>query len=85
MNRLFRIVYIVFCFELGIFLFVFPWISLWSRNYFVGHYPLFSSIIHNYYLRGAVSGVVLADIWLAFFEVWRFRSELGLVSSRPTR
>jgi hypothetical protein len=82
MNRLLRIVYIVFCLEMGVFLFIFPWISLWSRNYFVGHYPLFAAIIHNYFLRGAVSGLGLADVWLAMFEVWRFRSELGFGSSK---
>jgi hypothetical protein len=82
MNRLLTIIYIVFCFEMGVFLFVFPWISLWSRNYFVGHYPLFAAVVHNYFLRGAVSGLGLADVWLALFEVWRLRIELGFVSSK---
>ena len=85
MNRLLTIIYIVFCFEMGVFLFVFPWISLWSRNYFVGHYPLFAAVTHNYFLRGAISGLGLADVWLALFEAWRLRVELGFVSSRTSR
>ena len=85
MSRLLTIVYIVFCFEIGVFLFVFPWVSLWTKNYFVAHYPLFAAIARNYFLRGAVSGLGLADIWLAFFEIWRFRQHLGLASSRPNR
>ena len=85
MRRLLTIVYIVFCFEIGVFLFVFPWISLWTKNYFFDHYPLFADIARNYFLRGAVSGLGLADVWLAFFEVWRFRGELGFKSSRPSR
>jgi hypothetical protein len=85
MNRLLTIVYIVFWFEIGVFLFVFPWLSLWTRNYFVGHYPLFAGIAHNYFLRGAVSGLGMADVWLSFFEAWRFRRELGFGSSRPNR
>ena len=85
MNRLLTIVYIVFCFELGVFLFVFPWIPLWTRNYFVGHYPWFAALVHNYFLRGAVSGLGLADVWLAFFELWRFRRELGLAKPGPNR
>ena len=83
MNRLLTIVYIVFCFEIGVFLFVLPWVSLWTKNYFLDHYPFFASIARNYFLRGAVSGLGLADVWLAFFELWRFRRELGLVHSRP--
>jgi hypothetical protein len=82
MSRLLTIVYIVFCFEMGVFLFVFPWITIWSKNFFVDHYPLFATITHNYFLRGAVSGLGLADVWLALFEVWRLRNELGLVSSK---
>jgi hypothetical protein len=85
MSRLLTIVYIAFCFEIGVFLFVFPWVSLWTKNYFLGHYPWFASIARNYFLRGAVSGLGLADVWLAFFELWRFRRELGLVSSRPNQ
>jgi hypothetical protein len=83
MNRLLTIVYIVFCFEIGVFLFVLPWVSFWTKNYFFGHYPFFASIARNYFLRGAISGLGLADLWLAFFELWRFRRELGFVSSQP--
>ena len=72
MRRLLSIIYIVFCLELGIFLFILPWISFWGKNYFVNHYPLVSGISRNYFLRGAVSGLGLADIWLAVYEIWRF-------------
>jgi len=83
MSRLLTILYIVLCFEVGVLLFLFPWVSLWSKNYFVDHYPLVSSIARNYFVRGAISGVGLADVWLAVYELWRFRRELGLVRSRP--
>jgi hypothetical protein len=72
MRRLLTIIYVVFCLELGIFLFILPWVSLWGKNYFVGHYPLVSWVSRNYFLRGAVSGLGLADIWLAIYEIWRF-------------
>ena len=85
MNRLIVILYIIFCFELGVFLVVLPWMTLWSRNYFVGHYPWLSALALNYFVRGAVSGLGLADIWLAIFEMWRLRKKIGLVVSRPSR
>lgn len=72
MRRLLTIIYIVFCLELGLFLFILPWVSLWGKNYFVDHYPLVSYISRNYFLRGAVSGLGLADIWMAIYEIWRF-------------
>lgn len=85
MNRALTVLYIVFCFEMGVLLFVFPWISLWGKNFFVEHYPWVASLARNYFVRGAVTGIGLADIWLAFYELWRFRHELGIVHSRPAR
>ena len=71
MRRLLTIIYIVFCLELGIFLFILPWAAFWSQNYFTDHSPLFSGISHNNFLRGAISGLGLADIWLAIYEMLR--------------
>ena len=85
MNRLLVILYIILCFDMGVFLFVVPWAGLWGRNYFMGHYPLVAILARNYFLRGAISGIGLADIGLAFYELWRLRRELGLVHAPPTR
>lgn len=85
MNRLLAILYVVFCFDVGVFLFIFPWVDLWGKNYFVHHYPLVESIARNYAVRGAVSGIGLADVWLAVYELWRLRRELGLVQTRLKR
>lgn len=82
MSRLLTILYVIVCFEMGVFLFVLPWLSIWTRNYFVGHYSLVSAIALNYFFRGAISGIGLADIWLAVYELWRLRKNLGLVVSR---
>ena len=71
MRKLLNIIYIVFCLELGIFLFILPWASYWSKNYFVNHYAVVSGLSRNYFLRGAVSGLGLADIRLALHEIWQ--------------
>ena len=81
MNRAVTVLYIVFCFEMGVVLFVFPWLGFWTRNFFVDHSPMISSLAHNYFFRGAISGVGLADIWLAFYEAWRFRRQRSVVHS----
>ena len=73
MNRLLKIIYILFCFELGVCLFVFPWVTLWEKNFFVEHYPTVAWLSRNYFVRGAVSGLGLADIVLGFYEVLHFR------------
>ena len=83
MSRALAILYITFCFEMGVFLFVWPWSSWWGTNFFVRQYPIVSSIAMNYFVRGAISGIGLADIGLAFYELWRLRRHLGLVQSPP--
>ncbi len=72
-SRVLIALYIVFCFEIGIFLLILPWISLWNKNFFVDHYPWISSLARNYFVRGAISGIGLADFILGAYEVWRIR------------
>jgi hypothetical protein len=80
MNRWLAILYVVICFEMGASLFLFPWVPLWSQNFFVGHYPWVFDLAQNYYIRGAISGLGLIDVFLAFHEIWRLRRSIGLVS-----
>jgi hypothetical protein len=80
MNRWLAILYVVICFEMGASLFLFPWVPLWSQNFFVGHYPWVYMVAQNYYIRGGISGLGLIDVFLAFHEVWRLRRLIGLVS-----
>jgi hypothetical protein len=79
MNRWLAILYVVICFEMGASLFLFPWVPIWSQNFFVGHYMWVYTIAQNYYVRGAISGLGLIDVFLAFHEVWRLRRSIGLV------
>lgn len=85
MQKAIVLLYIIFCLELGVLLFLLPWTAFWGKNYFVHHYAWVASIMRNYYLRGAISGLGLADLCLAFHELWRFRRELGVVISRNQR
>ena len=33
-HRLSSVLFIIFCFELGLFLLIYPWTDAWSDNYF---------------------------------------------------
>jgi len=83
MRRLLVILYLLVTFEVGVFLFVLPWVSMWGQNFFANRSTLVAGITRNYFVRGAVSGLGLVDVWLAVFELWRFRHLLGLVRSAP--
>ena len=71
------IVYVFFCFEIGVFLVLFPWLELWSRNYFSGLGPVWSELWNSPYFRGAVSGLGVIDIGISFSELFRLRRFAG--------
>jgi hypothetical protein len=71
-QKLSSILLIIFCLELGCFLLFFPWMGpVWENNFF-------SSMLHrgywdSGYFRGAVSGVGVVNLYLAFAEILRLR------------
>src|SRR5688572_33397679 len=80
------IFYIVLCLEIGIVLTLLPWIpqgtlglSEWGSNYFLlyaarktGFYGL-QAVVASGWIRGAVTGIGLLNIAIAFWEIFHFR------------
>lgn len=73
MKRVLTVLLILLYFEIGVLLLLIPWATLWTKNYFVDHYPWMAVAAKNYFVRGAVSGIGLADMWLAAYELWHLR------------
>jgi hypothetical protein len=65
--------FIVFCFELGAFLLVFPWLEYWDDNWFSTVVPEWRRYWENAYVRGAVSGVGALNLYIAIAEIFRLR------------
>jgi hypothetical protein len=72
-QKLTALVFIVFCFELGVFLLVFPWLEYWDRNFFSAITPEWRRYWENGYVRGAVSGVGALNLYIAVLEIFRLR------------
>jgi hypothetical protein len=80
------IFYIVLCLEIGIVLTLLPWVpqgtlglSDWGNNYFLlyaarktGFYML-QTVVASGWVRGAVSGVGLLNVGIAFWEIFHFK------------
>lgn len=66
-------IYIVYCFEIGSFLLIFPWLSMWEDNYFLYHFPALKPILLNNFIRGGISGLGLVDIFIGGLEVINYR------------
>lgn len=62
----------VFCFELGVFLLIYPWLSSWDVQ--AAYLPYWArGIWVSSYLRGAISGLGLLNLYISFAEVFRLR------------
>ena len=46
-----------------------PWSSFWERNYFAQTIPALGILIANNYVRGAVTGLGLINVWAALAEL----------------
>jgi hypothetical protein len=72
MNKLLKIVYVLFCFEFGILLLVIPWLRLWETHTLLLRFPSFRTVMMNNFFRGAVSGLGIANLVIASVEVMTF-------------
>lgn len=70
----FRILlFIVFAFEIGFFLLVFPWMQIWDKTSIPLMLPWLGHIWDNPFFRGAISGLGAVNIYIALLEVGRLR------------
>lgn len=80
-SKVLRVIFIVFCFEIGMVLIVFPWLRIWELNNVVLYAPWLADVWGNPFFRGALSGLGLVNVYISFLEILRlFRGE----PSRPS-
>jgi len=72
-HKLSAAVLIALCVEIGLFLLVFPWTNYWENNYFSSVLPEWRRYWMSPYCRGAVSGLGVANLFLAVGEIFRLR------------
>lgn len=67
-----RALRVVISLELGLLLLILPWTPVWDNNYFAQHTAAAHWLL-SAYLRGAISGLGLMNLWLGTGEVTQFR------------
>ena len=72
-HKMSAVLFITFCLELGIFLVVFPWTPWWDGNYFSVLVPQWHQYWDNMYVRGAISGLGVVNLYISFIEALRLR------------
>ncbi len=84
MNRLLAVAFILFCFEIGIFLVFVPWSNLWEHNVLLGFSFTLRGVLLNNFVRGSVSGLGIVDLALGLGELSRFWKSFKIVDRSPT-
>ncbi|MEJ2077580.1 MAG: hypothetical protein P8020_00105 [Acidobacteriota bacterium] len=65
--------YVVYCFEVGLFLIVFPWMEFWNQNLLLGYFPVLQILFLNNFFRGAVTGLGFANLVVGAWEIGSYR------------
>lgn len=79
MQRFLVIVYVVFCLEVGavlVLLALSSWFNLsswWFNNSLLANWPTVRHIWQHAFVRGAVCGLGLVDLWIGFSEAVHYR------------
>lgn len=52
---------------------VIPWTPLWSQNSLLAGFPTVKMIVEQGFVRGAVSGLGLLNIWIGIADAVQYR------------
>lgn len=72
-HKMSAVLFITFCLEIGLFLLIFPWTEYWDGNYFSAFIPEWHRYWDNLYVRGAISGLGIVNLYISFVEIFRLR------------
>ena len=87
-ERLTVVFFILLCFLLGMSLTLFPWLDLngmvdWGDNYLLAFVsekaglPILKSAVSSNWVRGAVSGLGILNLFIAFWELTHFKENVA--------
>lgn len=94
--RLTVIFFIILCLEAGIALTLLPWISFggmgdWGDNYLLAFVaekagmPILQKAIASDWVRGAVTGLGVLNLFIAFWELAHFNRSVRLLEGRDEK
>jgi len=72
-QKMAAVLLVVFCMAIGLFLLIFPWTPDWDGNYFGSLIPQWHLYWDNLYVRGAVSGLGVVNLYISLLELYRLR------------
>jgi hypothetical protein len=72
-RRIWLVVFVLFCLEVGIILVWCPWTKVWSENSILISFPRVRDFLMLGFVRGVISGLGLVNIYMGIAEAVRYR------------
>lgn len=69
LQRLSIVILVVFCFYVGLLVFLLPWTRYWNENHYLLTFSPFGRLMSAGFARGIVSGLGLLDMWIGVSEI----------------
>jgi hypothetical protein len=91
-ERLTVVFFILLCFLLGLSLTLFPWLDFngmgdWGDNYLLAFIaekaglPILKAAVASNWVRGAVSGLGILNLFIAFWELAHFKENVAMLEA----
>jgi hypothetical protein len=74
-HKVSAVLFITFCLDIGLFLLIFPWTDYWDN--FAAFVRAWRPYLDNMYVRGAISGLGVLNLYISLGEVFRLRRFSG--------
>ncbi len=90
------IFFIILCLLLGVYLILLPWISFgfigdWGDNYLLAvvsekaDLPILRKTVTSGWIRGAVTGLGILNLFLAFWEMAHFKQSVAMLEEKEVK
>jgi hypothetical protein len=73
MHRIWLVVFVLLCLELGTILIVGPWTRAWTENSLSTAFPAVHEFLMNNFVRGAITGLGVIDFWIGISRAVSYR------------
>ncbi len=74
-QRISIVILVVFCFYVGVLVFVLPWTRYWPENQYLLSLPGLATVMNSGITRGIVSGLGLLDVWIGITEIIHYHEQ----------
>ena len=80
-----QILFVLLSLELGLFLLLLPWSGMWEHNLIFWLVPGLRPFLLSYYVRGALNGLGVVNLWIGLSEAWHLRLGRAPLETKQAR